>query len=80
MRKIAISEFKTTCLVVLEEVRRTRDPVVVTRYGEPVAEIVPPGPPERAPDWLGAMRSEGRITGDIVEPAMEEGDEEMLQE
>ncbi|MFW6198425.1 MAG: type II toxin-antitoxin system Phd/YefM family antitoxin [Acidobacteriota bacterium] len=80
MREIAISKFKATCLAVLEEVRKTREPVLVTRYGEPVAEILPPRPPERTADWLGAMRSEGRIVGDIVEPATEEEDWEMLRE
>src|SRR6476620_6200719 len=42
MRDIAISKFKATCLAVLEDVRRTGAPVTVTRFGRPVAEIVPP--------------------------------------
>ena len=40
MEEIAISKFKATCLAVMERVRRTRQPVLVTRFGEPVAEIV----------------------------------------
>ena len=44
MEEIAISKFKATCLAVMERVRRTRQPVLVTRFGEPVAEIVPPSP------------------------------------
>src|ERR1035437_9960486 len=42
VREIAISRFKATCLAVLEDVRRTRRPVRVTRFGKPVAEVVPP--------------------------------------
>ena len=42
MREIAISQFKATCLAVLEDVRRTRRPVRVTRFGKPVAEVIPP--------------------------------------
>ncbi len=42
MQTIAISKFKATCLAVLESVRRTGQPVLVTRFGKPVAEIVPP--------------------------------------
>jgi prevent-host-death family protein len=80
MREIAISKFKATCLAVLEEVRRTGKPVLVTRFGKPVAEIVPPSPPERSADWLGALKSEGRIVGDIIEPALREDDWEMLRE
>lgn len=80
MRKLAISKFKATCLAVLEEVRKTGKPVLITRFGKPVAEIVPPSPAQREADWLGAMSSEGRIVGDIVEPAMDEDDWEMLRE
>ncbi len=42
MQRIAISKFKATCLAVLEGVRRTGQPVLVTRFGKPMAEIVPP--------------------------------------
>jgi len=66
METIAISKFKATCLSVLERVRRTGKPVLVTRFGKPVAEIVPPSPAKRPAHWLGAMRGTGRITGDIV--------------
>lgn len=36
METIAISAFKATCLAVLERVRKTRKPILVTRFGEPV--------------------------------------------
>lgn len=80
MRKMPISKFKATCLAVLEEVRRTGEPVLVTRHGRPVAEVVPPTPPERARNWLGVMQGQGRIVGDIVAPALDERDWEMLGE
>jgi prevent-host-death family protein len=44
MKEIAISEFKVKCLALLEEVRQTKKPLRVTRFGKPVAEIVPPSP------------------------------------
>ncbi len=47
MEEIAISRFKASCLEVLERVRRTRRPVRITRVGEPVANVVPPSPPEQ---------------------------------
>ena len=80
MQKIAISKFKATCLAVLEEVRKTGKPVLVTRFGKPIAEIVPPSPPERADGWIGSMQSSGRIVGDIVAPASDEADWEALSE
>jgi prevent-host-death family protein len=67
MQEIAISKFKATCLGVLENVRRTGKPVRITRFGKPVAEIVPVAPPSRK-SWLGFMRDEIEICGDIVGP------------
>ncbi len=74
METLAISKFKATCLAVMERVRRTGKPVLVTRFGEAVAEIVPPPPPARPDDWIGSMRSTGRIADDLVAPASEESD------
>ncbi len=35
------SEFKARCLAVLDDVARTREEVVVTKHGVPVARLVP---------------------------------------
>jgi len=72
MEQMAISKFKANCLAVLEKVRRTRRPVLVTRFGEPLAEVIPPPPPKRAARWLGSLAHTGRIRGDIVAPASDE--------
>jgi len=74
VEEIAISKFKATCLGVLESVRRTRKPVLVTRFGEPVAQVIPPPPPKASKRRLGAMAGTGRILGDIVAPAADEAD------
>jgi prevent-host-death family protein len=76
---ISISKFKATCLGVLERVRRTGQRVVVTRYGQPIAEVVPPTPAEREPDWLGSMRDRGSIQGDLVPPAVPSEEWEALR-
>jgi len=76
---IAISRFKATCLAVLERVRKTGRPVLVTRFGKPVAEVVPPAPAERAAGWLGAMQGTGAIVGDTVAPASDPGDWDALR-
>jgi len=69
METLAFSKFKDTCLSVLERVRRTGEPVLATRFGEPVAEVVPPSVHERPRQWLGSFRERGEILGDIVSPA-----------
>jgi prevent-host-death family protein len=67
MQEIAVSKFKATCLAVVEGVRRTGKPVRLTRFGKPVAEIVPvkAAPKKRV---LGSMRGFGEIDDDIVGP------------
>ncbi len=79
MEEIAISKFKAQCLAVIERVRRSGQPVRVTRFGEPVAEVLPPSPPKRPKGWIGSMSSTGRIVGDVVNPAAEESEWEALR-
>jgi prevent-host-death family protein len=79
MEEIAISKFKATCLAVLERVRRTNQPIRVTRFGKPVAEIIPPPPPELPRRRVG-IRQGGHIVGDIVGPVVDLSDWEIEQE
>lgn len=72
---IPISKFKATCLAVLEEVRRSGRPVLVTKRGEPIAEIVPP----TALGWVGSARDRGRIVGDVVSPVSDPSEWEALE-
>ncbi|HEY1657446.1 MAG TPA: type II toxin-antitoxin system Phd/YefM family antitoxin [Candidatus Sulfotelmatobacter sp.] len=74
MKEVAISEFKAKCLGMLEEVRKTRKPILVTRFGQPVAEVVPPSPQKPKGRRLGAMVGTGRIIGDIVGPICPESE------
>ncbi len=78
MEEIAISKFKAGCLRILEEVRKTGKPIRITRFGKPVAEVVPASP-EKQDNWLGCMVGTGRITGDIISPASDESDWEALR-
>ena len=61
---LAISEFKATCLKVLDQVRKTGKPVLVTKRGEPLALVVPP---------LVAMCNPGRPMVLLVKPQFEAG-------
>ncbi len=64
-----MSKFKATCLAVLQRVKRTRRAVLITRFGQPVAEVVPPQPRTSRSDWLGVMTGRVKISGDVVGPA-----------
>jgi prevent-host-death family protein len=78
MEQIAISKFKATCLAVLERVRKTGEPILVTRFGHPIAEITPPGALKKI--MLGRGRGRAVILGDIVGPIGDESDWEAAQD
>ncbi|MDE0283110.1 MAG: type II toxin-antitoxin system Phd/YefM family antitoxin [Gammaproteobacteria bacterium] len=77
MNQMSVSQFKAKCLAVLAQVAETGAPVLVTRYGKPVARVVPPPKPAGS-DWIGSMKDTGRILGDIVEPVGDLDDWEAL--
>lgn len=63
MQTLSVSVFKATCLAVLQRVKRTGRPVLITRFGKPVAEVVPATVPEKGGEWLGSMKGRATITG-----------------
>ena len=61
MRTIAAGRFKDVCLKMLDEVAVTRTPVVITKRGKPVAQLVPYVAPDRVRSLAGSILRE---TGD----------------
>ncbi len=52
MRTLGITDFKAHALQVLGQVAKTREPVVVTRRGKPLAEVIPFSPDVPRPGKL----------------------------
>jgi prevent-host-death family protein len=77
MRTLPAGEFKQTCLRLLDEVGESGEPIVITKRGKPVAQLAPLGQGPRE-DWRGAMRNQTEILGDIVAPAVEPDEWEVL--
>jgi prevent-host-death family protein len=77
---ISISQFKATCLAVLERVRRTGRPVYVTKRGELIAEVMPPSAAATGRSWLGSMEGTVRFLGDVVSPASDLSDWDALRD
>jgi antitoxin (DNA-binding transcriptional repressor) of toxin-antitoxin stability system len=71
MNSIPISKFKATCLAALERVRKTGQPLRVTRFGKPIADIMPPAVEAPPPSWLGGMAGTARLVGDVTTPSGE---------
>lgn len=77
MKTMAAGDFKARCLRVMEQVKSTRTPVVITKRGKPIAKLVPVDPPE---EWVpGRLAGKIEILGDIVSPIVPWEDWEALK-
>jgi prevent-host-death family protein len=70
--EIPAGEFKTRCLKLMDEVRASRRPIVITKRGKPVARLVPVEDPTARREIFGCMKGTVTICGDIVGPTGEE--------
>jgi prevent-host-death family protein len=74
--RVTATEFKAHCLRLMEEVRRSRRPVLITKRGKVVAQLAPP--PEAGKPWL-ALRGSVRFAGDVLEPVVDEREIDCLR-
>ena len=66
MKKIAAAEFKARCLTLMDDVRSTREPLIITKRGKPVAKLVPIE--NTKDDFIGRLKGVFRVVGDIESP------------
>ena len=71
-RSVPATEFKAHCLALLEEVRETRQPLLVTRHGRPVVEISPYAPKGDA--QTNPLKGSILYEGDLISPIDEKWD------
>jgi prevent-host-death family protein len=76
---VSVSQFKARCLAILAKVQKTGHPILVTRFGKPMAEVIPPPSPARPERWLGSLEGSVQIVGDIVSPTTTADDWESLR-
>ena len=65
-RTVTVSEFKATCLKLMDEVAESGEEIVITKNGRPVSRLVPYR--ETPGLWFGRDRDAIHIKGDIVSP------------
>ena len=70
MNAISISEFKRKCFGLLRKLQETKEPIVVTLRGEPIARVEPIAKPRKRVR-LGALKGWMEIKGDIIHSDME---------
>lgn len=67
-RVVPAGRFKAECLALLDRVEQTGEPVVVTKRGRPVAEVVPIRVKNRS------LKGSVTFCGDIVGPILDTWD------
>jgi prevent-host-death family protein len=68
MKIVAAADFKARCLILMEDVRKTREPVVITKRGKPVAKLVPLD--KSGDEFIGRLKGLIEIVGDIESPVV----------
>lgn len=66
MKTITAGDFKARCLSLMEDVRDTREPIVITKRGKPVAKLVPAESDHR--EFIGRLKGLIEVVGDIQSP------------
>jgi prevent-host-death family protein len=80
MDEVSISEFKAKCIGLLDRVNKTKKPIRVTRHGKPVAEVIPVGEVVDRSQLIASMQGSAETLGDIISPASDEDDWEVLRD
>ena len=62
---IPAGEFKAKCLKLLDKVAEDRQPLIITKHGKPVAQVVPI-PAKK--NIVGSMKGSVLWMGDIISP------------
>ena len=66
MKRMSAAEFKARCLRVMDTVQATRETVLITKKGKPVAKLVPAEIVR--PELFGCLAGTVEIVGDIESP------------
>ena len=66
MRTVKASEFRAKCHKIMDEVAATGEPVVITKYGVPVAQLVPAV--QKPKTLFGALKGSILYMGDVISP------------
>jgi prevent-host-death family protein len=63
---VPAAQFKAECLKLMDQVAKTREPIVITKHGRPVAQLAPVS--AGSGSLFGYMKNTLRIDGDVVAP------------
>jgi hypothetical protein len=79
MKTMTAGRFKKNCLKVMHGLSLSREPVLITKKGKPIAKLVS-ADAKTTDDMFGCLRGVVKIVGDITGPVVPIGDWEVLRE
>jgi prevent-host-death family protein len=65
---IQAGAFKAKCLRLMDQVNKTHTPITITKYGKPVARLVPIKIEKSPIDFFGCLKNKISINADITKP------------
>ena len=69
MNTVSLTEFSSSQNLIFNQVKKSGTPIIITSKGICIAEIHPPGIPEKKQRNFGCMKETLKIVGDIISPA-----------
>jgi prevent-host-death family protein len=76
---VPLPELQVSCTGLLDHVQRSRQVLVVTHHGEPIAAIVPIESKRTNRSWIGSMIGSAIFSSDLLSPASDAGDWDVLR-
>jgi len=71
MKTVSVTEFRADFHRLLNAVGRTGEALVLTKYGKPLAMVVPPQAPQGKKWKLAQFRDSANVGGDLIVPTNE---------
>ncbi len=65
---ISAGEFKAKCLKLMDDVQKQKREIIITKYGKPVAKLVPVKDKEARASIVGLLEGTVKIHGDLTAP------------
>lgn len=76
---VTATTFKAKCLALIEEMNRTKVPIIVTNRGKPVAEMFPARSEGEAKPFIGSMKGTVYRYEDPFSPAIDPEEWEVMR-
>jgi prevent-host-death family protein len=77
--KVTATTFKAKCLALIDEMNRTKVPIIVTNRGKPVAEIYPARVESDGKPFIGSMKGSVLRYDDPFAPAIDPDEWEAMR-